>query len=96
MLSTGKKVDDFDRIPTSKKMKKEIIEKLSALITVATGFIVGLAWNSAIQGIFHKYYTEQILPMLVYALLVTIVGVMLAIWIGRISERSKEEDKKEN
>ncbi|MGM5487805.1 MAG: DUF5654 family protein [Nanobdellota archaeon] len=72
-------------------MKKEIIEKLSALITVATGFIVGLAWNSAIQGIFHKYYAERILPLLVYAILVTIVGVLLTVWIGRISEKSKKK-----
>lgn len=76
-------------------MKKEIIEKLSALITTASGLVAALAWNSAIQGIFDRYYAGGIIPMLIYAILISIVAIILTIWIGRVSKKnSKKEDKK--
>lgn len=76
-------------------MKREIIEKIDSLITVAVGFIVALAWNSAILGIFNKYYAEEIVPLLIYAVLITIIAVVLTVWIGRISKKnSKKKEKK--
>ena len=39
-------------------MKKEVIEKIAALITAAFGLVAALAWNGAIQAIFTKYYGE--------------------------------------
>lgn len=71
-------------------MKKEIIEKLSALITAAAGLIVALAWNSAIQGVFKKYYAGGIIPMVIYAVLITIIAVILTIWVGRIAEKNSK------
>lgn len=72
-------------------MKKEIIEKLYALITAATAFIVALAWNAAIQGVFNKYYGEGIIPLIIYAVVVTIIAVTLTIWLGRITESNSKK-----
>ena len=72
-------------------MKKNIIEKLAALITVAFGLVAALAWNEAIQTIFKELFGEagSIGAMLFYAIIVTIIAVLATIWIGKISERTK-------
>jgi len=72
-------------------MKKEVIEKLAALITAALGLVAALAWNSAIQSIFQEVFgtLNGILAMLIYAITVTIIAVIATVWIGKISDKSK-------
>lgn len=73
-------------------MKTEIIDKLSDLITTAFGLVAALAWNGAIQNIFKKFFgtAEGLIPMISYALIVTIIAVVLTIWIGKVKERTKK------
>jgi hypothetical protein len=70
-------------------MQKEVIEKIAALITAAFGLIAALAWNEAIQEIFRLVFGEQsgIWAMLFYAVVVTIIAVVVTIWIGRVAEK---------
>ena len=72
-------------------MKKQVIEKLAALITAAFGLVAALAWNGAIQTIFKKIFGESgsIAAMLFYAIIVTILAVIATIWIGKIAEKGK-------
>jgi len=72
-------------------MKKDIVEKLSALLIAAFGLVAALAWNGAIQTIFKTVYgeTSSIFAMIVYALIVTVIAVFATIWIGRVEEKSK-------
>ena len=73
-------------------MKKEIIEKLSVLITSAFGFVAALAWNNAIQEIFKRIFGEasNIAAMIIYAVLITVIAVVTTIWIGKVLERLKK------
>ena len=70
-------------------MQKEVIEKVAALITAAFGLIAALAWNEAIQEIFRLVFGDQsgIWAMLFYAVVVTIIAVVVTIWIGRVAEK---------
>jgi uncharacterized membrane protein len=70
-------------------MQKEVIEKVAALITAAFGLIAALAWNTAIQEIFRLIFGEQsgVLAMIFYAVVVTIIAVVVTIWIGRVAEK---------
>jgi ABC-type phosphate transport system permease subunit len=70
-------------------MQKEVIEKIAALITAAFGLIAALAWNTAIQEIFRLIFGEQsgIWAMIAYAVIVTIIAVVVTIWIGRVAEK---------
>ena len=72
-------------------MKTEIIDKLADLITTAFGLVAALAWNSAIQAIFQRFFgpTQGLVPMVLYAALVTIIAVVTTIWIGRVKEKAK-------
>ncbi len=72
-------------------MKNEIIDKISNLITTAFGLVAALAWNGAIKAIFEKVFgtAKGIAPMLIYAIVVTTIGVIAAVWIGKIAARAK-------
>jgi uncharacterized membrane protein YidH (DUF202 family) len=74
-------------------MKLEILDKIAALVTVAFGLVAALAWNGAIRAIFQHFFgTADSSPaMLVYAVVVTIIAVLVAIWIARAVKRAKSE-----
>jgi hypothetical protein len=89
-------------------MKKDVIDKLAALITAAFGLVAALAWNDVIKGLFKgPCGTEGAGALcslssggpLMYAIVVTILAVFATIWIGQAAERAaakalKEEEKK--
>ena len=70
-------------------MQKEVIEKIAALITAAFGLIAALAWNEAITELFRLVFGDQsgIWALLFYAVVVTIIAVVVTIWIGRVAEK---------
>jgi len=72
-------------------MNKEVIDKIAALMTVAFGLVAALAWNGAIIEIFKKLFgtAEGIVPMLTYAIIVTIIAVIVTIWIGKAANKAK-------
>jgi hydrogenase-4 membrane subunit HyfE len=73
-------------------MKKEVLEKMAALLTAAFGLVAALAWNGAILAIFKAIFgtSETIPALLAYAVIVTIIAVMVTIWIARAAEKAKE------
>ena len=73
-------------------MKKDIVEKLSTLVTAAFGLVAALAWNSAIQSIFITIFGENssVSAMISYAIIVTIIAVFVTIWIGNVSNKAEK------
>lgn len=69
----------------ARALRKEVVDKMAALATAAFGLVAALAWNSAIQAIFKHYFGDagNIPGLLTYALVVTLVAVLVTIWIGR-------------
>ena len=74
-------------------MKVEILDKVAALVTVAFGLVAALAWNGAIRAIFERLFgsADNITAMLVYAVIVTIIAVLVTILIARAVKRAKGE-----
>lgn len=74
-------------------MKKQVIEKLVALITAAFGLVAALAWNEAIQSIFKQFSggRDNLLAMLIYAIVVTIIAVIITIWVSKLIKEDKPE-----
>ena len=71
-------------------MKKEVIDKIAALMTAAFGLIAALAWNDAIKSLFAPGGLLAFVSaygILAYAILVTVIAVIMTIWIGRIAEK---------
>lgn len=78
-------------------MKREVIDKLSTLITAAWGFVAALAWNEAVKSLFVEggvlYFLAQY-GVWVYAILVTFFALFVTIWIGKASQKFKGEKSK--
>ena len=74
-----------------KKLHEEIFEKLSALAASAFGLVAALAWNDAIQEAFKQWLPagNGLLAKFSYAVLVTLLIVILTWQIGRISDHFK-------
>lgn len=79
-------------------MKKEVIEKLAALVTAAFGLVAALAWNEAIKALFvGPCGTENAGALCslssggpwAYAIIVTILAVIATIWIGKASDKAQ-------
>ena len=77
-------------------MKKDVIEKVSALVIASFGLVAALAWNDAIKALFvGPCGTENAgaLCMLsaggpwVYAIFVTILAVLATIWVGKAAQK---------
>ena len=74
-------------------LKQEVLDKIAALVTAAFGLVAALAWNDAIKTIFKEIFGEEstIVPMLMYAIIVTIIAVILIIIVARAVAKAKNE-----
>ena len=74
-------------------MRNEVIEKLAALVTIAFGLVAAMAWNSTIQSAFVVFFgtAQTILANIIYAVLVTVIAVVVTIWVGRVAEKVKKK-----
>jgi membrane protein YdbS with pleckstrin-like domain len=75
------------------KLKGEVLDKMAALITAAFGLIAALAWNGAIRAIFAEVFgdPDTIPAMLAYAIIVTMLAVIVTIWVARAVAKAKGE-----
>ncbi|MCP3683471.1 MAG: hypothetical protein GY861_12360 [bacterium] len=71
-------------------MNKQVAEKLAALMTAAFGLVAALAWNDTIKAIFKEIFGDSatIWAMLTYAVVVTIIAVIVTIQIGKAAEKA--------
>jgi len=69
----------------------DILDKMAALITAAFGLVAALAWNDAVKAIFKEVFgtPDAVGPMLIYAILVTIVAVILTLTVARATSRAR-------
>ena len=82
--------DEEEKPPT---LKQEILDKFGVLVTTAFGLVAALAWNDAIKAIFKEIFGEQstVVPMLIYAIMVTIIAVILIVIVARAVAKAKKE-----
>ena len=66
---------------------KLIMETILALITTAFAFVAGEAWNSAIQALIESFVGagDAIPSLLTYAIIVTIIAVIVTVLIARVA-----------
>ena len=78
-----------------KTLKEEILDKFGALITAAFGLVAALAWNEAMKAIFKEVFgsADSIIPLIIYASIVTIVAVILTFMIAKGIAKAKGQPK---
>ena len=72
------------------EISKMIMETMLTLITTAFAFVAGLAWNEAIQKLIEEFYTAggAVTGLLIYAVIVTIVAVVVTVLLARIAGKT--------
>ena len=70
-----------------KHLKSEVLNKLSVLVTSAFGLVAALAWNEAIQRWFESKDLLRTGGPWLYAILVTVIAVLVTVWMGYIIEK---------
>lgn len=78
----------------AKKVKKEIMTQMLTLATSGFGLVAALAWNSVIQEFVETYIkplvggASGIVSLLIYAVLVTVLAVLVTYNLSKIVKRS--------
>jgi Mg2+/citrate symporter len=71
-------------------VRNEVIDKFTILVTSAFGLIAALAWNEAIQDFMKTFGLEEYGP-LVYAIIVTVLAVVITILLGWIANKARKK-----
>ena len=79
-----------------KKIRSDFFKTVSTLVVSAFGFVAALAWNNAIVELINKYLApgKSLWSWFIYAILVTILAVLITVYLGRLAEKHKEEEEK--
>jgi hypothetical protein len=77
---------------TGKPMKIQVLETIAALMTAAFGFVAALAWNGAIVATIARYLDtgSDLTGLYIYAILVTIIAVIMGVIIARALGKAKK------
>ncbi|EKD90821.1 MAG: hypothetical protein ACD_30C00087G0010 [uncultured bacterium] len=78
-----------------KRFHTELLEQLLTLATSGFGLVAALAWNETIQGFVKEFIEPRIpgsglLSKLIYALLVTLLAVLITYQLSRLSARFQQ------
>lgn len=81
-----------------KELKLETLIKMTDLATAGFGLVAALAWNEAIQALFNKFLPKNtdggIIAQVFYAIVVTVLVVLVIVRLGRMTGRAKEDLEK--
>lgn len=74
------------------KFKVQLLEAMSSLIIAAFGLVAALAWNGAIKATIETVFKaeDDLLGMVVYALVVTVLAVAMTMLITRAVKKAKQ------
>ena len=72
---------------------KEVLKTIITLITTAFALVAGLAWNDAIQALIAEFMDagSALTGLLVYAVVVTIIAVVVTLLLGRFADKAGVE-----
>ena len=75
----------------SDEFKVQLLETFASLITAAFGLVAALAWNEAIKQAVVVFKSENdLLGLTVYAVIVTILAVIMTLLIARSLSNAKK------
>ena len=84
-------------VQKTSRFSKEVVATMISLATAAFGFVAALAWNTAITESFNKTFAEgqqtraELSALYIYAVVVTLVGVVVIVLLGRLAARLRTE-----
>jgi hypothetical protein len=79
------------------KLRLEVLQRMTDLVTAGLGLVAALAWNEAIKAFFNAYFPQpggNLMALTVYALFITTVVVILTIQLGKAVNLAKKRLEK--
>jgi uncharacterized membrane protein YjjP (DUF1212 family) len=79
-----------DVVKKSSRFSREFVATMISLAAAAFGVVAALAWNSAITALFNQVFPNEegrITALFVYAVVVTLIGVLVIVLLGRLATR---------
>lgn len=75
------------------RFSREVVATMISLASAAFGVVAALAWNGAITALFDRYFGAgaRIGALFAYAVLVTLIGVVIIVLLGRLAARINAE-----
>jgi len=75
-----------------KPFKIQLVETFATLMTAAFGMVAALAWNQAIKALIDEFFDtgNTVVPLIIYAIVVTVVAVICILLIARTLGKLKE------
>jgi hypothetical protein len=66
------------------------LQTMISLASAAFGVVAALAWNSAITALVKEVFGTggQIISLFIYAIIITIIAVIVMVNLGKIAERT--------
>lgn len=79
-----------------KKLSKEYLKTVAELAVAGFGLTAALAWNEFIKSLIDKYITagNDLASRLYYALLITLIAVLVTVYLGRLLGAEEEKENK--
>lgn len=83
-----------------RRLHVAILKQMVTLSTSGFGLVAALAWNSLIQELVNSYikpYFSQgssIISLLIYAILITVLAVVVTYNLTKVAEKVEELDKR--
>lgn len=93
-MEKNKKLPPLNKIKNGiEEVKKEFKEKTITLILGGFGLVAALAWNEAIKTLFETFFPKksELIGKFIYAMLVTIIVVLVSLQLRKISKTSEKE-----
>ncbi len=68
------------------------LQTMISLASAAFGVVAALAWNSAITALVRQIFGSgaQVISLFLYAIIITIIAVIVMVNLGRVAERTAE------
>jgi len=79
-----------------KDLRSEFLKTITQFVTAAFAFVAALAWNNAIQGTINRFIApgSGLRSMIYYAVIVTVLAVIITYILGKMNQDAKEEEEK--
>lgn len=79
-----------------KSVRKEFETRVAGYIVTALGLVAGLAWNEVIKSLIDQYLPAEkggLWAKLSYAVLITVLVVVVSVYLVRAIKKEGEEEK---
>jgi len=80
-------------VTRTSRFSAEVVATMISLASAAFGVVAALAWNTAITQAFTEAFgtAGRLSALFVYAVVVTLIGVVVIVFLGRLAARIKAE-----